>query len=104
MEVVNVELFWCYKVILIFCEYSDEVVLVLVEGLWCELGVDVEVMEVEYRVWVRCGCVLFLKMCSMLVMELFLFILCSGYGVWVRYTLVGIRFMICGVVWYYFVG
>lgn len=49
VEAANAELFRRHKVILTPCEYSDEVALALVEGLWRELGADVESMEVEHH-------------------------------------------------------
>ncbi|MDH1868533.1 bifunctional prephenate dehydrogenase/3-phosphoshikimate 1-carboxyvinyltransferase [Pseudomonas chengduensis] len=49
VEAANAELFRRHKVILTPCEYSDEAALALVEGLWRELGADVEVMEVEHH-------------------------------------------------------
>ena len=49
VEAANAELFRRHKVILTPCEYSDEVALALVEGLWRELGADVEAMEVEHH-------------------------------------------------------
>lgn len=49
VEAANAELFRRHKVILTPCEYSDDAALALVEGLWRELGADVEVMEVEHH-------------------------------------------------------
>lgn len=49
VEAANAELFRRHKVILTPCEYSDEAALALVEGLWRELGADVEAMEVEHH-------------------------------------------------------
>lgn len=49
VEAANAELFRRHKVILTPCEYSDEAALALVEGLWRELGADVESMEVEHH-------------------------------------------------------
>ncbi|OWK37056.1 3-phosphoshikimate 1-carboxyvinyltransferase [Pseudomonas oleovorans subsp. oleovorans] len=49
VEAANAELFRRHKVILTPCEHSDEAALALVEGLWRELGADVEVMEVEHH-------------------------------------------------------
>jgi len=49
VEAANAELFRRHKVILTPCEYSDEAALVLVEGLWRELGADVESMAVEHH-------------------------------------------------------
>ena len=49
VEAANAELFRRHKVILTPCEYSDEGALALVEGLWRELGADVEAMEVEHH-------------------------------------------------------
>lgn len=46
--VVKVILFCWYKVIFMFFVEIDVDVLVLVDSLWCVLGVDVEYMEVEY--------------------------------------------------------
>jgi len=49
VEAANAELFRRHKVILTPCEHSDDAALALVEGLWRELGADVEVMEVEHH-------------------------------------------------------
>ena len=49
VEAANAELFRRHKVILTPCEHSDEAALALVEGLWRELGADVEAMEVEHH-------------------------------------------------------
>ncbi|MDH1729030.1 bifunctional prephenate dehydrogenase/3-phosphoshikimate 1-carboxyvinyltransferase [Pseudomonas chengduensis] len=49
VEAANAELFRRHKVILTPCEYSDEAALALVDGLWRELGADVETMEVEHH-------------------------------------------------------
>ena len=49
VEAANAELFRRHKVILTPCEYSDEAAIGLVEGLWRELGADVESMEVEHH-------------------------------------------------------
>ena len=49
VEAANAELFRRHKVILTPCEYSDEAALALVEGLWRELGADVESMAVEHH-------------------------------------------------------
>lgn len=49
VEAANAELFRRHKVILTPCEYSDEAALALVEGLWRELGADVESMEVQHH-------------------------------------------------------
>jgi len=49
VEAANAELFRRHKVILTPSEHSDEAALALVEGLWRELGADVEAMEVEHH-------------------------------------------------------
>ncbi|MDH1560785.1 bifunctional prephenate dehydrogenase/3-phosphoshikimate 1-carboxyvinyltransferase [Pseudomonas chengduensis] len=49
VEAANAELFRRHKVILTPCEHSDEAAVALVEGLWRELGADVESMEVEHH-------------------------------------------------------
>ncbi len=49
VEAANAELFRRHKVILTPCEYSDQAALALVEGLWRELGADVESMAVEHH-------------------------------------------------------
>jgi len=49
VEAANAELFRRHKVILTPCEQSDEAALALVEGLWRELGADVESMDVEHH-------------------------------------------------------
>jgi 3-phosphoshikimate 1-carboxyvinyltransferase len=49
VEAANAELFRRHKVILTPCEYSDEAALAMVEGLWRELGADVESMAVEHH-------------------------------------------------------
>ncbi|SUD59707.1 bifunctional cyclohexadienyl dehydrogenase/3-phosphoshikimate 1-carboxyvinyltransferase [Ectopseudomonas oleovorans] len=49
VEAANAELFRRHKVILTPCEHSDEAAVALVEGLWRELGADVEAMEVEHH-------------------------------------------------------
>jgi 3-phosphoshikimate 1-carboxyvinyltransferase len=49
VEAARATLFRRHKVILTPCEHSDEAALALVEGLWRELGADVESMEVEHH-------------------------------------------------------
>jgi 3-phosphoshikimate 1-carboxyvinyltransferase len=49
VEAAKATLFRRHKVILTPCEHSDEAALALVEGLWRELGADVESMEVEHH-------------------------------------------------------
>ena len=49
VEAANAELFRRHKVILTPCEHSDEAAMALVEGLWRELGADVESMDVEHH-------------------------------------------------------
>ncbi|RMH84882.1 bifunctional prephenate dehydrogenase/3-phosphoshikimate 1-carboxyvinyltransferase [Pseudomonas sp. AOB-7] len=49
VEAAKAALFRRHKVILTPCEHSDEAALALVEGLWRELGADVESMEVEHH-------------------------------------------------------
>lgn len=49
VEAANAELFRRHKVILTPCEFSDQAALALVEGLWRELGADVESMAVEHH-------------------------------------------------------
>lgn len=49
VEAAKATLFRRHKVILTPCEHSDEAALALVEGLWRELGADVETMEVEHH-------------------------------------------------------
>lgn len=49
VEAANAELFRRHKVILTPSEHSDEAAVALVEGLWRELGADVESMEVEHH-------------------------------------------------------
>ena len=49
VEAANAELFRRHKVILTPCEHSDEAAVARVEGLWRELGADVESMEVEHH-------------------------------------------------------
>jgi len=49
VEAANAELFRRHKVILTPSEQSDETAVALVEGLWRELGADVESMEVEHH-------------------------------------------------------
>ncbi|WP_159974067.1 bifunctional prephenate dehydrogenase/3-phosphoshikimate 1-carboxyvinyltransferase [Pseudomonas sp. 8Z] len=49
VEAANADLFRRHKVILTPCEHSDEAAVAVVEGLWRELGADVESMEVEHH-------------------------------------------------------
>ncbi|MGQ7957247.1 bifunctional prephenate dehydrogenase/3-phosphoshikimate 1-carboxyvinyltransferase [Pseudomonas sp. SP16.1] len=49
VEAAKATLFRRHKVILTPCEHSDEAALALVQGLWRELGADVELMEVEHH-------------------------------------------------------
>jgi 3-phosphoshikimate 1-carboxyvinyltransferase len=49
VEAANGELFRRHKVILTPCAQSDEQALALVDALWCELGADVEHMQVEHH-------------------------------------------------------
>ncbi|UYP28938.1 bifunctional prephenate dehydrogenase/3-phosphoshikimate 1-carboxyvinyltransferase [Pseudomonas sp. Z8(2022)] len=49
VEAANAELFRRHRVILTPCEHSDEAAVALVEGLWRELGADVEAMDVEHH-------------------------------------------------------
>ncbi|HEX5841275.1 MAG TPA: bifunctional prephenate dehydrogenase/3-phosphoshikimate 1-carboxyvinyltransferase, partial [Pseudomonas sp.] len=49
VEAANGELFRRHKVILTPCAQSDEAALALVDALWCELGADVEHMQVEHH-------------------------------------------------------
>ncbi|MDH1683116.1 bifunctional prephenate dehydrogenase/3-phosphoshikimate 1-carboxyvinyltransferase [Pseudomonas chengduensis] len=49
VEAANAELFRRHKVILTPSEHSDAAAVALVEGLWRELGADVEAMEVEHH-------------------------------------------------------
>ena len=49
VEAANAELFRRHKIILTPCEHSDEAAMALIEGLWRELGADVESMDVEHH-------------------------------------------------------